>query len=171
MTAPVVPTAVARASDTSPPAASTRPDSGPGDDFAWAALVPELTCFDLAKSVFFYTDTLGARIAFDRPGFCYLVMGRAQLMLEQASPDGWITAPLEPPLGRGVNFQIEVDNVDAVTDRLSIAGVPLFMPLEENWYRAGDVEHGQRECLVQDPDGYLLRLVTVLGSRDVRSSE
>ncbi|MEO9168740.1 MAG: VOC family protein, partial [Aestuariivirga sp.] len=36
---------------------------------------------------------------------------------------------------------------------------------EEKWYRAGDEEVGQRQFLVQDPDGYLLRLCQPIGRR------
>lgn len=39
------------------------------------------------------------------------------------------------------------------------------MECEEAWYRKGDFEVGQRQFLVQDPDGYLLRLVEGLGER------
>ena len=37
------------------------------------------------------------------------------------------------------------------------AGWPIFVEPEEKWYRAGDIEIGVRQFLVQDPDGYLLR--------------
>ncbi|WP_244876994.1 VOC family protein [Acidocella facilis] len=36
---------------------------------------------------------------------------------------------------------------------------------EEAWYRAGEVEVGQRQFLVMDPDGYLLRLAEDIGER------
>jgi hypothetical protein len=36
----------------------------------------------------------------------------------------------------------------------------------EKWYRAGDRELGQRQFLVQDPDGYLLRFCQDLGERE-----
>ncbi|HGI5213010.1 TPA: hypothetical protein ACJTPC_001019 [Providencia alcalifaciens] len=39
---------------------------------------------------------------------------------------------------------------------------------QEVWYQADDIEHGQIQFLVQDPDGYLLRLVKIIGERDVR---
>lgn len=135
----------------------------------WAALVPELICSDLAGSIRFYRDVLGFRIRFERPedGFAYLEIGRAQLMLERYSPESWLTGPLEPPFGRGVNFQIEVDALDPILDRICAAGVVLFVEPRTSWYREGDIEHGQVEMLVQDPDGYLLRLVEILPERPV----
>ncbi len=41
------------------------------------------------------------------------------------------------------------------------------MAVEDAWYRAGTTEVGQRQFLVQDPDGYLLRLGAKLGERPV----
>ena len=36
------------------------------------------------------------------------------------------------------------------------------------WYRAGDVEIGVRQFLIQDPDGYLVRLQQEIGERPAR---
>jgi hypothetical protein len=44
-----------------------------------------------------------------------------------------------------------------ISERLCEAGVPLFRPLRESWYRGEGAEFGRVEFLVQDPDGYLLR--------------
>ena len=37
----------------------------------------------------------------------------------------------------------------------------------EIWRRTGDVESGQREVFVQDPDGYLLMLAQNIGTRPI----
>ena len=37
--------------------------------------------------------------------------------------------------------------------------------MEENWYRKDDILLGCKEFLVQDPDGYLLRISEDLGQR------
>ena len=76
-------------------------------------------------------------------------------------------APLERPFGRGLNLQIRVPDVSAILQRFSAAGVPLYLPLEEKWYRRGDREVGNRQFVVPDPDGYLLRLYEDLGERDL----
>ncbi len=134
----------------------------------WAALVPELSVFDLAKSLAFYTELLGFKVLFARPEtrFAYLELGDAQLMLDQvAEGQGWKTGRLEVPLGRGVNFQIEVEGLDPILSRLAAAPYPLFVPPEENLYRQGELLHSSREFLVQDPDGYLLRFSEYLGTR------
>ncbi|NNG65126.1 VOC family protein, partial [Pseudomonas fragi] len=37
--------------------------------------------------------------------------------------------------------------------------------LEERWYRSNEVLFGERNCLLLDPDGYLLRFAEDLGTR------
>ena len=135
----------------------------------WARLVPELLCSDVARSIAFYRDVLGFHVLFDRPdeGFAYLDREGAQVMLEQES-DFWLTGERVRPYGRGVNFQIEVADVDALCERVTQAGVPLFRPLGDRWYRQDEVENGNRQFLVQDPDGYLLRFFPDLGSRPIK---
>lgn len=142
------------------------------DDDEWAALVPELTCTSLSNSKRFYCDLLGFSVRYERPedGFAYLCLGNAQLMLEQRHADGWAVGLLKRPFGRGINFQIEVDATDPICTRLRSASVALFCEPKEVWYRQDDVEHGQIEMLVQDPDGYLLRFVELLGTRPLASS-
>lgn len=136
-----------------------------------AKLVPELVVADLEASLRFWCDLIGFSVAYDRPeaGFAYLNLEGAQVMLEQRSiaEDQWVTGLLEAPLGRGINFQIEVPALQPTLERLAGAGWPLFAEPEEAWYRAGEVELGQRQFLVMDPDGYLLRLAEDIGERPV----
>lgn len=88
-------------------------------------------------------------------------------MLDQYSPATrhWLTRPFAPPLGNGINLQITVDDVAPILSRLATMDWPLFMPVEDKWYRAGEEETGQRQFIVADPDGYLLRLAQSLGYR------
>ena len=156
----------------------------------FAPMVPELDVLDLEASLSFWCGILGFTVAYDRPerGFAYLerpvaAPGQAtqaqdgyarpkpiasacgaQVMLSRRNGH-WETAAAERPFGRGINFQFHVDSVSPLLDRLSDAGWKLFRPVEDTWYRAGDVETGCREFLVQDPDGYLLRFSARLGQR------
>jgi len=144
----------------------------PGNtDTSWTAarLVPELSCSDFDVSLHFFRDILGFSILYDRPEdqFAYLERGGAQIMLEQESPH-WTTGPREPPYGRGVNFQIEIEDTEALARALRSAGYSLFRDIETKWYRMGDRETGNRQFLVQDPDGYLLRFFEDLGTRPAR---
>ena len=132
-------------------------------------LVPELVVTDLALSLAFWCGLVGFEVRYDRPeeGFAYLGLGAAEVMLDEYRPGSryWLTRPMETPLGNGMNLQIEVEAVAPILDRLAAAGWPLIMPVEDAWYRRGDQEIGQRQFVVADPDGYLLRLAEPLGLR------
>ena len=140
---------------------SDRPPTG-----GFAPLVPELDVFDLARSRAFWCDILGFTVAYQRSehGFLYLERQGAQVMLEQRNGN-WETGELERPLGRGINFQISVASVDPLLDALKRANWPLFKPCHDAWYRVAGEERGNRQFLVQDPDGYLLRFAQDLGTR------
>ena len=138
------------------------------------ALVPEFSVSDWRASRRFYCDLIGFSVRYERPeeGFCYLELDGAELMIDQIGlgrtfdVDG---APLERPFGRGLNVQIRVQDVTAILQRLADAGVVLYLPLEEKWYRRDDIEVGNRQFVVADPDGYLLRLFEDLGDRPTAS--
>ena len=132
-------------------------------------LVPELDVTDLDQSLAVYCAILGFRVHAVRPEerFAYLIREGAHLMLEEAEGPGrrFHTAPLERPFGRGVNFQIEVSDVDVLYAGVQSAGLQIRIPLEERWYRHDAIELGNRQFVVADPDGYLLRFFTGLGQR------
>lgn len=133
-------------------------------------LVPELSVTDYEASRHFWCDLIGFSLRYERPeeGFGYLVLGSVHLMLDQINRGRtWATGALEPPLGRGINFEVQVENLDTALQRIMSAGWPIFVEPEEEWYRAGDIEIGVRQFLVQDPDGYLLRLQQEIGERPV----
>jgi catechol 2,3-dioxygenase-like lactoylglutathione lyase family enzyme len=136
-------------------------------------LTPELDVSDLHRSMRFYVGTLGFSVRFERAeeGFAFLDLDGVSLMLEAATGPGrrFHTAPLEYPYGRGVNFQIEVNDVDELYARTLEAGSTALIPLEERWYRQGDHESGNRQFVIADPDGYLLRFFSDLGVRPVNS--
>ena len=125
----------------------------------WNRIVPELTVTDFPASLNFYTGVLGFSVMIRRtePDFAYINLGEAQLMLEQYHPGGWNTAELARPLGRGINFKIEVDDIEQIFARVKAHGVTRYRNLCDNYYSTGETTACQREFLVQDPDGYLLR--------------
>lgn len=119
-------------------------------------LIPELSVSSMDKSLKFYVDILGFKKEYSREGFVFLSFQGSQLMLEKMN-DNWKTGELEYPFGRGVNFQIEVDDVEGVLKKLEDNGYPVKFSLEEKEYSAGDKVFKVKEFLVMDPDGYLLR--------------
>ncbi|HHR6500850.1 TPA: bleomycin resistance protein [Providencia alcalifaciens] len=137
---------------------------------SWNKLVPELIVSHLDKSLNFWVEILGFSVLYARKKerFCYLERDGVQFMLEEFQEEQWVTAPLETPFGRGINFQIEVDEIEPILASLKEAKISPFSEPQEVWYQANDIEHGQIQFLVQDPDGYLLRLVKIIGERDVR---
>jgi len=134
-----------------------------------ARLIPELEVENLDRSLAFYTGVLGFTVLHARPEerFVLLELEAVNLMLEEAAGPGrrFHIAPLEHPFGRGVNFQIQVASVDDLHARVLAAQSHVVLPMEERWYRRTDHEIGNRQFVVADPDGYLLRFFTDLGRR------
>ena len=131
--------------------------------------MPELLVSNLEASLSFWVGMLGFKVRYDRSEerFTYLRRKDCDVMLEELSGPGrtWITGPVEKPFGRGINFQIEADDWTHQLGNLREQAWPLYLEPEDKWYRAGDEEVGQRQFLVQDPDGYLLRLCQPIGRR------
>ncbi len=134
-----------------------------------ADLVPELYCRDIAQSLKFYTEVLGFTVRYQRPEekFAYLDREGACLMLEQPTPASrtWLLAELTYPYGRGVNFQIKVSAVEDLYAKVIAAKLKPYLSLEEKWYRRAAHQVGNRQFIVADPDGYLLRFFQDMGSR------
>lgn len=124
---------------------------------------------NLESSLAFWVSCLGFNVAYQRPedGFAYLNLNGAQVVLEQVDTDAgqWLTAPLTKPFGRGINLQIDVEAVVPIIQKLEQAGFSFYRECIDTWYRAENLEVGQREFSVQDADGYLVRLVERLGER------
>lgn len=133
-----------------------------------ARLVPELHCSDLERSLGFYVGLLGFAVLFQRPEerFAYLDREGAEIMLEEPTGRTFLTAPLEHPYGRGINFQIEVADVAALYAAVQASAWRVVLELEDRWYRRDTRAFGNRQFVIEDPDGYLLRFFQDLGSRD-----
>jgi len=134
-------------------------------------IVPELYCSDFSRSLRFYTETLGFSVRYARPEerFAYLDFAGAEVMIEQTVDLArtFVAGELDYPFGRGMNLQIEVRDVDALYARVRAAGSRIFLPLEERWYRRDAEEVGNRQFVVMDPDGYLLRFAQDLAARPI----
>ena len=136
-------------------------------------LIPELYVLDLTASLAFYGKA-GFSMAYDRPetGFAFLEREGNQLMLQQwPGTSDWGPKTLSYPNGNGINFQMEVSGIAELYSSLAQAGCAIVSVPEEVWYRSGDVELGNREFLVRDPDGYLLRFFEDLGERPIKDGQ
>ncbi len=133
------------------------------------SLIPELKVLDYDKSLDFYTKLAGFKVIYNRPeeDFAMLEINGAHLMIEGlvTKSRSWLVGQMERPFGRGMNLQIEVQDVHRLYQSFKNAEYPVFFDLEEKWYRINDTEIGHTQFLVQDPDGYLLRFFEKRGSR------
>ena len=132
-------------------------------------LIPELSVSNLKKSLDFY-KIVGFRVEYDRPEskFVFLSLGEIQFMIQEISDDDkWEIAKLKYPFGNGINFQLEVENVEKIYNSLKENNYKIAFEMEENWYRQEDKLLGNKEFLVQDPDGYLLRFSEDLGEKNI----
>ena len=135
----------------------------------WNKIIPELSVTNLENSLKFY-KTAGFKIEYDRPEnkFVFISLGEIQFMLQEITDnDKWDVAPLSYPFGNGINFQLDIDNLDEIYNNLKNANYKIAFDIEENWYRQDDKLLGNKEFLVQDPDGYLLRFSEDLGEKSV----
>lgn len=120
-------------------------------------LYPLITTAKLAAVKDFYVDHFGFAVAFDASWFLYLVgegeKGARGATLAFMSPDH----PSNPPGpetfdGRGMILTIEVADVTAAHDRLTMSGAPIIYPLtQEPW--------GQHRFMTRDPAGVLIDIV------------
>lgn len=131
--------------------------------------IPELSVSNLENSLKFY-KTAGFKIEYERPEnkFVFLSLGEIQFMLQEISDkDKWQIAPLTYPFGNGINFQLEVNNLDEIYNNFKNSNYKIIFDIEENWYRQDDKLLGNKEFLIQDPDGYLLRFSEDLGEKEI----
>lgn len=134
-------------------------------------LKPELYVTDFQKSLNFYTKILCFTVEYqrDNPSFASLSYQGSQLMIQEIDPNedkAFITGTYEYPLGRGINFQIDTNDVQKLSDSLKEQNYPLRRDIKDSWYKVENALSGCRQILVQDPDGYLLRFSEDLGKKD-----
>lgn len=122
-------------------------------------MIPELTVFDIEKTKEFYIDILGFKLEYEREEdkFIFLSFEGAQFMFEEHHPNGWNIGPFEYPLGSGINFSIASSDIDLLYKRLKDREVFFYRDLVENTYEVKGEMIKQKEFLIQDPNGYLLR--------------
>ena len=89
------------------------------------------------------------------------------MLQEIQKNDKWELAPLYYPFGNGINFQLDVSDVMTIYNNFKENNYKITFDLEENWYRQDNKLLGNKEFLIQDPDGYLLRFFQDLGERNI----
>ena len=118
-----------------------------------------MTCRDLDRTIAFYCDLLGLRLALrkgtDRGDVIFLDTGAG--MLEIACPVADITRSRDvPPHEAGMrHITFAVDDVDAMIARLAAAGVEPFEGPRPAYF----TEMLKRVAFVRDPDGIIIEFV------------
>lgn len=125
-------------------------------------LVPELYCEDIQITKKFYVDVFGFEIKYERveEQFAYFTLDGVDIMAEGIKGNGrrWLTGAMEKPYGRGVNFQWDVAEIDALYARVQAAAPDaIYLDMETKAYQCADEIAVQKQFIVQDPDGYLFR--------------
>lgn len=120
-------------------------------------LIPELSVTNIDKSKEFYL-TLGFKIMYERKEdkFVFLELEGNQLMIEEIN-DNWNTGELEYPFGRGINISMTVSDIDNYYQDLVNKNISFFKDIMTNEYDVNGKTYLDKEFLIQDPDGYLLR--------------
>jgi catechol 2,3-dioxygenase-like lactoylglutathione lyase family enzyme len=133
----------------------------PPSDFIFAGLSPELLVSDLTRSLAFWRDLCGFKVAYERAEerFVYLDRSGLQLMLKElGSPTrAWMNCDLERPFGRGVNFQFRIGDVDRLAAKFVMVDWTILLPLEDKLYHVGARDLRVRQFAAPDPDGYVVR--------------
>ena len=120
-------------------------------------LIPELSVSNIEESKKFYLN-LGFKIMYERleNKFCFIQYEENQLMIKENN-DNWNTGVMEHPYGRGINISMEVSNVEILRNNAITNNYKLYKDIMINKYRVDDKIYIDKEFLIQDPDGYLLR--------------
>lgn len=126
-------------------------------EIVYNSLIPELSVSNIDISKKFYLD-LGFKIRYERKEnkFCFLQLEGNQIMIEENN-DNWNTGKLEHPYGRGINLSMTVSNIEKMYEILKEKNIKFFLDLEIHEYRIDDKISYDKEFLIPDPDGYLLR--------------
>ena len=122
------------------------------------SLIPEVSVIDIKESKKIYINILGFKLEYERveEKFAFLSLGDIQIMIEEVN-GYWNTGKLEYPFGRGINFQMQVSNVEKIRDNLVKNNIELFRDITISEYECNGEIILQKEFLVQDLNGYLLR--------------
>ena len=126
-------------------------------DIEFNSLIPELSVSNIEISKMFY-ENLGFKIVYERPEnrICFMQLENNQIMIEEKN-DNWSVGKLEYPYGNGINISMSVNNIECLYENLKDKKIQFFLELKINEYRVNNKTFQDKEFLIQDPDGYLLR--------------
>jgi uncharacterized glyoxalase superfamily protein PhnB len=117
---------------------------------------------DVARSVPFYRDVLGAAVRYADNDFVALALAGTDFMLhaDHAYDHHPMHARLADggPRGTGAELRVMGIDPDAAEERARRAGVKIVQP-------AKDFPHGWRDVMLEDPDGYVWAVGVAIGGK------
>ena len=121
------------------------------------SLIPELSVTNIEKSKKFYLN-LGFKIMYERKEdkFCFLYLEDNQIMIEEIN-NNWNVGEMKYPFGNGINISMTVSDIDSFYESIISKKIVLFRKIKTSKYRVDDIIYEDKEFLLKDPDGYLLR--------------
>lgn len=121
------------------------------------SLIPELSVTNIEKSKKYYLN-LGFKIMYERKEdkFCFLYLEDNQIMIEEIN-NNWNVGEMKYPFGNGINISMTVSDIDSFYESIISKKNVLFRKIKTSKYRVDDIIYEDKEFLLQDPDGYLLR--------------
>lgn len=124
-------------------------------------LVPELICEDIEVTKRFYVDIFGFTLKYERANekFAYFSLNGIDIMVSGIEGmNRWIIGEMNRPFGRGIHFQWEVVDLEALYFQVKTkAPDSIFLEMETKDYLCGNEVAVQKQFVAQDPDGYLFR--------------
>ncbi|MFZ0821945.1 MAG: VOC family protein [Candidatus Acidiferrales bacterium] len=137
----------------------------PADDYGRSLPVftVNLLVRDIARSLPFYTQVLGATVHYSDPDFVALKAGGVEFMLHADHTydhHPW-DAALRSNAPRGLGAELRLFHLDA--DKAEAAARTLGATILQT---AQDKPHGWRDVIVADPDGYAWAVGTALPRTD-----
>ena len=126
-------------------------------DIEFNSLIPELSVSNIENSKKFYQN-LGFEIMYERKEdkFCFIQLEKNQIMLQENN-DNWVVGKMEYPYGNGINISMSINEVEGLYNTIKNKKIKFFMELKISEYKVNDKIFKDKEFLIQDPDGYLLR--------------
>jgi catechol 2,3-dioxygenase-like lactoylglutathione lyase family enzyme len=127
------------------------------------SLYPVVMATDVTATAAFYRNHLDFDVTFESDWYVSLRRETWELAVLQA---GHPTIPEthRGPAAHGILLNLEVDDVDAVHDRLVAAGLAPVLPLRSE-------DFGQRHAIFAAPDGVLLDIITPIPPAEEYASQ
>lgn len=127
------------------------------EEIKFNSLIPELSVSNIENSKKFYQE-LGFKIIYERPEdkFCFIQLEENQIMIKEINGN-WNVGELKYPYGNGINISMSIKDVEKLYNSLTNKNIKFFIDLKISEYKVNDKVFRDKEFLIQDPDGYLLR--------------